>query len=72
MRAPLLLAAGANDPRCPASESQQVVDALKKQGRTCEFLLYPDEGHGFARLENLFDAYTKIVAFLDRELKGAK
>ena len=72
VRAPLLLAAGGNDPRCPASESQQVVDALKKQGRTCEFLLYPDEGHGFARLENLFDAYTKIVAFLDRELKGAK
>ncbi len=72
VRAPLLLAAGANDPRCPASESRQVVDALKKQGRTCEFLLYPDEGHGFARLENLFDAYAKIVAFLDRELKGAK
>jgi dipeptidyl aminopeptidase/acylaminoacyl peptidase len=72
IRAPLLLAAGGNDPRCPPSESQQVVDALKKQGRTCEFLLYPDEGHGFAKLENLFDAYRKIVAFLDRELKGAR
>ena len=72
IRAPLLLAAGGNDPRCPPSESQQVVDALKQQGRTCEFLLYADEGHGFAKLENLFDAYRKIVTFLNRELKGTR
>ena len=71
VRAPLLLVAGKNDPRCPPEESQQVVDELKKQGRTCEFLLYEDEGHGFAKLENLFDAYRKVVAFLDRELKGS-
>jgi len=32
--------------------------------------LYEDEGHGFARLENLFDAYRRVVTFLDRELKG--
>ncbi len=70
IRAPLLLAAGKNDPRCPPEESQQVVEALRRQGRPCEFLLYADEGHGFARLENSFDAYRKIVAFLDRELKG--
>ncbi len=69
IRAPLLLAAGKNDPRCPPEESQQVVEALRRQGRPCEFLLYADEGHGFARLENSFDAYRKVVAFLDRELK---
>lgn len=69
IRAPLLLVAGKNDPRCPPDESQQVVSELKQRGRSCEFLLYPDEGHGFARLENLFDAYRRIVTFLERELK---
>ncbi|MBI1799257.1 MAG: S9 family peptidase [Candidatus Eisenbacteria bacterium] len=67
--APLLLVAGANDPRCPASESQQVSDAMKQSGKPCDFLLYADEGHGFAKRENLFDAYAKVVAFLDRTLK---
>jgi dipeptidyl aminopeptidase/acylaminoacyl peptidase len=71
IRAPLILVAGGNDPRCPPDESQQVVDALKKNGRTCEFLLYKDEGHGFARLENNFDANRRIVAFLDRQLKAS-
>jgi len=56
--------------RCPPEESQQVVDALEKSGRRCEFLLYADEGHGFARLENLFDAYRRIVTFFDGEWKG--
>ena len=65
-----MLVAGGNDPRCPPEESQQVADALKKRGADCEFLLYPDEGHGFARLENSFDAYRKIAAFLDRVLRG--
>jgi dipeptidyl aminopeptidase/acylaminoacyl peptidase len=65
-----MLVAGKNDPRCPADESRQVADALKRRGRTCEFLLYANEGHGFARRENLFDAYRKVVDFLDRQLKG--
>ncbi len=69
IRAPLLLAAGKNDPRCPPDESRQVVEALKQRGRSCEFLFYEDEGHGFARLENLFDAYRRVVTFLERELK---
>ncbi|HEY6867050.1 MAG TPA: S9 family peptidase [Candidatus Eisenbacteria bacterium] len=72
IRAPLLLVAGGNDPRCPPEESQQVVNELKSRGRTCEFMLYRDEGHGFARRENAFDAYRRIVTFLERELKGAK
>jgi dipeptidyl aminopeptidase/acylaminoacyl peptidase len=63
------LVAGKNDPRCPPDESRQVAEAMKKLGRTCEFLLYDDEGHGFARRENLFDAYRRVVQFLDRELK---
>ncbi len=62
--APLMLVAGNNDPRCPADESQQVHDALAARGQACEFLLYGDEGHGFAKIENMFDAYRKIVGFL--------
>ena len=52
--------------------SGDAFEAMRQQGRTCEFLLYEDEGHGFARIENLFDANRKIVAFLDRELRKAK
>jgi dipeptidyl aminopeptidase/acylaminoacyl peptidase len=62
--APLVLVAGRNDPRCPPDESEQVHQALLARGRRCDFLLYEDEGHGFAKLENMFDAYRKIVEFL--------
>ncbi len=68
IRAPLMLVAGRNDPRCPPDESQQVHDALAARGTPCEFLLYEDEGHGFARRENMFDAYRRIAAFLDASL----
>src|SRR5262245_3203378 len=69
IRAPLMLVAGDNDPRCPAEESQQVTEAMKKRGARCDFLLYKDEGHGFARIENQFDAYRKVVAFLGETLR---
>jgi dipeptidyl aminopeptidase/acylaminoacyl peptidase len=69
IRSPLMLVAGRHDPRCPPGESQQVHDALAKRGVGCEFLLYENEGHGFARRENLFDAYRRIAAFLDKTLK---
>ncbi|HEY2956030.1 MAG TPA: S9 family peptidase [Candidatus Eisenbacteria bacterium] len=68
IRCPLMLVAGAHDPRCPPDEARQVRDALAKRGVPCEYLLYDDEGHGFARRENLFDAYRKIAAFLARTL----
>jgi dipeptidyl aminopeptidase/acylaminoacyl peptidase len=67
--APLMLVAGANDPRCPASESQQVADAMKQRGTPCEFVLLPDEGHGFAKRENLFATMKRIVEFLDGALR---
>jgi dipeptidyl aminopeptidase/acylaminoacyl peptidase len=70
IRSPLMLVAGKNDPRCPAEESEQVSRALTERGAPCEYLLYADEGHGFARRENMFDAYAKIAAFLDRTLRA--
>ncbi|HZP22715.1 MAG TPA: S9 family peptidase [Terriglobales bacterium] len=62
--APLLLLAGGNDPRCPAEESQQVADAIKKHGGTAQLKIYQDEGHGFARVENQIDAYQRVSDFL--------
>src|SRR5207302_9719268 len=57
IKAPLYLLAGGNDPRCPKSEAQQVMDAVKKRGGVVEYKVYENEGHGFARVENQIDAY---------------
>ncbi|MDR3763829.1 MAG: S9 family peptidase [Acidobacteriota bacterium] len=64
IKAPLLILAGANDPRCPKSEAQQVADAVKKQGGTAMLKIYENEGHGFAKVENQIDAYQKVADFL--------
>jgi dipeptidyl aminopeptidase/acylaminoacyl peptidase len=64
IKAPLLLLAGGHDPRCPKEETQQVVDAVKKQGGTAEAKIYENEGHGFARVENQIDAYQRVADFL--------
>ena len=64
IKAPLLLLAGGHDPRCPKSETQQVVDAIKKRGGTVDYRIYENEGHGFARVENQIDAYRRVADFL--------
>jgi dipeptidyl aminopeptidase/acylaminoacyl peptidase len=64
IKAPLLLLAGGHDPRCPKEETQQVVDAIKKRGGTVDAKVYENEGHGFARVENLIDAYKRVGDFL--------
>lgn len=64
IKAPLLLLAGGHDPRCPKTETQQVVDAIKKRGGTVESKVYENEGHGFARVENQIDAYRRVADFL--------
>ena len=64
IKAPLLLLAGGHDPRCPKSETQQVVDAIKKRGGTVDYKIYENEGHGFARVENQIDAYQRVANFL--------
>jgi dipeptidyl aminopeptidase/acylaminoacyl peptidase len=64
IKAPLLLFAGGHDPRCPKSETQQVVDAIKKRGGTVDSKIYENEGHGFARVENQIDAYKRVADFL--------
>jgi dipeptidyl aminopeptidase/acylaminoacyl peptidase len=64
VKAPILLLAGGNDPRCPKSEAQQVADAIKKQGGVAQLKIYENEGHGFARVENQIDAYQRVSDFL--------
>jgi dipeptidyl aminopeptidase/acylaminoacyl peptidase len=64
VKAPLLILAGANDPRCPKSEAEQVAAAIKRHGGTAILKIYENEGHGFARVENQIDAYQRVADFL--------
>src|SRR5215203_4376509 len=68
IEAPLMVIHGKNDPRVPVGEAEQIVDRVKENGGTVDYLLYEDEGHGLAKLKNRLDAYPKIAAFLDRHL----
>ncbi len=68
IRAPLFLVHGANDPRVPVDEANQIHDALQARGVTSELVVYPDEGHGLARLSNRLDCYPRIARFLERTL----
>jgi dipeptidyl aminopeptidase/acylaminoacyl peptidase len=71
IKAPLMLLAGAHDPRCPPEETTQVVEAISKGGGKLEHRIYPDEGHGFARLENQLDASQRITNFLKAHVPPA-
>jgi len=70
IRIPLLIAQGANDPRVKQAESEQIVAALVDAGIDHEYLLFPDEGHGFAKPENRITFYTAAERFLARYLGG--
>jgi dipeptidyl aminopeptidase/acylaminoacyl peptidase len=70
-KAPLLVLQGENDPRVPKEEAQQVVDSLKKDGKTVDVHYYPNEGHGFEKRENRIDAIRRMVAWFDKYLKAA-
>lgn len=64
VKAPLFLLAGGHDPRCPHEETLQVVDSIQKRGGKVESKVYDNEGHGFARVENQIDAYSRAASFL--------
>jgi dipeptidyl aminopeptidase/acylaminoacyl peptidase len=68
VRCPMLILQGENDPRVPKEESDQVVDRLRALGRRIDYVVYPDEGHGFTKRANAEDAYGRIVDFLTKEL----
>ncbi len=68
IRAPLFIQHGANDPRVPLGESEEIARVLQEKGIRCELVVYPDEGHSIAKLSNRIDSFTRAVAFLDEVL----
>ena len=70
IRIPLLIAQGANDPRVKQAESEQIVAALKEKGIDHEYMLFADEGHGFAKPENRLKFFAAAERFLAKHLGG--
>ena len=70
IRRPLLIGQGANDPRVKKAESDQIVRAMQDRGIPVTYVLYPDEGHGFARPANRLSFMAIAEAFLAEHLGG--
>ena len=70
IRKPLLIGQGANDPRVKQAESDQIVAAMAKNAIPVSYVVYPDEGHGFARPENRLSFNAVAEAFLAGCLGG--
>jgi len=71
IRKPLLVLQGANDPRVLKVESDQIVEAVRHRGGVAEYVVFPDEGHGFIKKENNIKAYRTALEFLDKYVKEA-
>jgi dipeptidyl aminopeptidase/acylaminoacyl peptidase len=69
-KAPLLVLQGERDIRVPKEEAEQVVEILKKEGRTVDAVYYPEEGHGFIKREHQVDELTRSVDWFEKYLKG--
>jgi len=67
---PIMVLQGANDPRVLQVESDEIVEAVKKNNVPVEYIVFPDEGHGFVKKENEIEGYGEILVFLDKYLKG--
>jgi dipeptidyl aminopeptidase/acylaminoacyl peptidase len=70
IKIPILVAQGANDPRVKQAESEQIVNAMKEKGIDHVYLLFGDEGHGFAKPENRMKFFAVAEQFLARYLGG--
>ena len=71
IRKPLMVLQGANDPRVIKPESDDIVDAIRKNGLPVEYVVFADEGHGFTKKKNQIDGYGQVLKFLDKYLKGS-
>jgi dipeptidyl aminopeptidase/acylaminoacyl peptidase len=72
IRKPLIVLQGANDPRVLKAESDDIVAAVKKNGVPVEYVVFPDEGHGFSKKKNQIEGYSAVLKFLDTHLKEKK
>jgi dipeptidyl aminopeptidase/acylaminoacyl peptidase len=70
IKKPLLIGQGANDPRVKQAEADQIVEAMEKKGIPVTYVLFQEEGHGFAKPENRFAYYAITEAFLAEQLGG--
>ena len=70
IKAPLLIGQGMNDPRVVKAESDQMVEALRRAGKDVQYIVFPDEGHGFVRPENREKWFAATEAFLAKHLGG--
>ncbi|MCE1247405.1 MAG: S9 family peptidase [Firmicutes bacterium] len=70
IKIPMLISQGANDPRVKKAEAEQIIEAMKKKGIRYEYLLFPDEGHGYARPENRLRFYSAVEKFFAQYLGG--
>ncbi|MHC3380286.1 S9 family peptidase [Haloarcula sp. H-GB5] len=66
--APLFILHGANDPRVPVGEAEQIAEQATEQGVPVEKIVFDDEGHGISKRENRIEAYTAVVEFLDEHV----
>ena len=69
---PVLVLQGANDPRVLKVESDEMVEAIKSNNVPVEYIVFPDEGHGFVKRENEIKANSQVLEFLDKYLKGTE
>ncbi len=67
---PLMVLQGANDPRVKIAEADQIVSAMREKDLPVTYIVFPDEGHGFARPQNRLDANARIEQFLAKQLGG--
>jgi dipeptidyl aminopeptidase/acylaminoacyl peptidase len=70
VKKPIMVLQGANDPRVLQVESDEIVEAVKQNDVPVEYVIFPDEGHGFVKKENQIKGYGSVLTFLDKYLKG--
>ncbi|MBI1805571.1 MAG: alpha/beta fold hydrolase [Ignavibacteria bacterium] len=68
---PVMVLQGANDVRVLKAESDEIIAAIKKNNVPAEYIIFPDEGHGFVKKENEIKGYGAVLTFLDKYLKGS-
>jgi dipeptidyl aminopeptidase/acylaminoacyl peptidase len=72
IKKPLMVLQGANDPRVQKKESDEIVETVKKNNVPVEYIVFPDEGHGFVKKENEIKGYGQILQFLDKYVKSGQ
>jgi dipeptidyl aminopeptidase/acylaminoacyl peptidase len=70
IKAPTIVLHGANDTNVPVIEAEQIVENLKKRGVPVEYVLFPDEGHGWRKIPNRIRSTVEIVRWFDKYLKA--